>query len=73
MDEVIDHGATGFVVDTLEEAIDATRKVHLLDRRCCRAVFEQRFSVRRMTHDYINLYQELAAKAAAGKVLTGAI
>lgn len=73
VDEVIDHGATGFVVDTLEEAIDATRKVHLLDRRCCRAVFEQRFSVRRMTHDYINLYQELAAKAAAGKVLTGAI
>ncbi len=73
VDEVIDHGVTGFVVDTLEEAIDATRKVHRLDRRCCRAVFEQRFSVRRMTHDYINLYQELAAKAAAGKVLTGAI
>jgi glycosyltransferase involved in cell wall biosynthesis len=70
--EVIDHGVTGFLVDTVEEAIDATRQVHLLDRRCCRAVFEQRFSVNRMTADHVELYEMLAGHKSAGKVLTGA-
>jgi glycosyltransferase involved in cell wall biosynthesis len=71
--EVIDHGVTGFLVDTVEEAIDATRQVHLLDRRRCRAVFERRFSVSRMTADHVELYQMLAGHKSAGEVLTGAL
>jgi glycosyltransferase involved in cell wall biosynthesis len=70
--EMIDHGLTGFVVDTVEEAIDATRQVHLLDRRRCRAVFEQRFSVNRMAADHVDLYEMLAGQKSAGEVLTGA-
>src|SRR6185436_8193778 len=31
--EVIDDGVTGFIVDSLEDAIAATRNVHHLDRR----------------------------------------
>jgi glycosyltransferase involved in cell wall biosynthesis len=57
--EVIDHGVTGFVVDTLEEAIEATRRVPALDRGRCRAVFERRFSVTRMAADYLRLYEAL--------------
>ena len=71
--EVIDHGVTGFLVDTVEAAIDATRQVHLLDRRRCRAVFEHRFSVNRMTGDYVELYEMLAGHKSAGEVLTGAL
>jgi glycosyltransferase involved in cell wall biosynthesis len=59
--EVIDHGVTGFVVDTLEDAIAATRDVASLDRRQCRATFERRFSVCRMATDYLRLYQKLLA------------
>ena len=71
--EVVDHGVTGFVVDTVEQAIDATRQVHLLDRRRCRAVFERRFSVSRMTADHVELYEMLAGHKSAGEVLTGAL
>jgi glycosyltransferase involved in cell wall biosynthesis len=70
--EVIDPGVTGFLVDTVDEAIDATRQVHLLDRRRCRAVFEHRFSVNRMTADHVELYEMLAGHKSAGEVLTGA-
>ena len=73
--EVVDHGVTGFVVDTVEQAIDATRQVHLLDRRRCRARFERRFSVSRMAADYVALWKlvRIARHKSAGQVLTGAL
>jgi glycosyltransferase involved in cell wall biosynthesis len=71
--EVIDHGVTGFLVDTVDEAVDATRQVHRLDRHSCRAVFERRFSVNRMAADHVELYEMLAGHKSAGEVLTGAL
>lgn len=71
--EVIDHGATGFVVDTVEEAIAATRRIPGLDRGRCRAVFERRFSVTRMAEDYLRLYEALVAARRRGlRVTSGA-
>lgn len=70
--EVLDHGVTGFIVDNLEQAIEATRKVAGLDRQRCRMAFEQRFSVSRMAADYVELYDTLAAPRLTGAVLTGA-
>jgi glycosyltransferase involved in cell wall biosynthesis len=70
--EVIDHGVTGFVVDSIEEAVEATRRVHLLDRRQCRAVFERRFSAPRMTSDYLHVYERLAGRKRTGQIMTGA-
>jgi glycosyltransferase involved in cell wall biosynthesis len=71
--EVIDHGLTGFVVDTLDEAIDATRQVSSLDRRQCRAVFERRFTVARMAADYLRLYESLQARRRPGfRISSGA-
>jgi len=57
--EVIDHGVTGWIVDSVEAAVDAVRRVPLLDRHIVRARFEQRFSVERMARDYLKLYQQL--------------
>ena len=61
--EVIDHGITGFVVNTLGEAIEAVRALDRIDRHVCRDVFERRFSVSRMALDYVRIY-ELAAGVA---------
>lgn len=59
--EIIDDGVTGFVVDSLQDAIEATRRVHHLNRRRCRAVFERRFNVTRMAMDHLGIYETLLA------------
>jgi glycosyltransferase involved in cell wall biosynthesis len=57
--EVVDDGVTGFVVENLEQAVQAVERVQDLSRRECRQVFERRFSVRRMAQDYLAAYQQL--------------
>jgi glycosyltransferase involved in cell wall biosynthesis len=59
--EVIDHGVTGFVVDSVEEAVAAVERVEELDRETCRRVFVERFSARRMAADYVEIYERLIA------------
>jgi glycosyltransferase involved in cell wall biosynthesis len=54
--EVIDHGVTGFIVDSEKEALDAIKQLNQLDRRRVRAVFESRFTSRRMADDYLRCY-----------------
>jgi len=57
--EVIDDGVSGFVVNDVESAIAATRRVGELDRARVRRVFEERFSATRMARDYVEVYQRL--------------
>jgi glycosyltransferase involved in cell wall biosynthesis len=57
--EVIDEGVTGFVVNNEEEALGAIKRIGELDRRRVRARFEERFTSRRMAHDYLRLYGAL--------------
>jgi glycosyltransferase involved in cell wall biosynthesis len=57
--EVVDEGVTGWIVDTIAAAVDAVRRIRLLDREAVRARFEQRFSVDRMGQDYLNVYRKL--------------
>jgi glycosyltransferase involved in cell wall biosynthesis len=57
--EVIDDGETGFIVENLEEAVNAVQRVSALDRRTCRRIFEERFSARRMCSDYLAVYRSL--------------
>jgi glycosyltransferase involved in cell wall biosynthesis len=57
--EVIDEGVTGFVVDTEEEAINATRRVLDLDRQAVRDVYEVRFSANAMATRYVDLYKQV--------------
>src|SRR5205085_11707483 len=60
--EVMDHGVTGFVVDDVDGAVAAVGRVSELSRRRCREVFEARFSVERMTRDYLRVYRRLAER-----------
>jgi glycosyltransferase involved in cell wall biosynthesis len=57
--EVIEDGVTGFIVDSIDEAVHAVSRASSLSRRRCREVFEQRFSVARMTQDYVAIYERL--------------
>ena len=67
--EIIEDGRTGFLVDTLDDAIAATRKVARLDRRGCRMEFERRFSVTRMARDYVKLYETAVARRSCAGIL----
>jgi glycosyltransferase involved in cell wall biosynthesis len=57
--EVIDEGKTGFIVENIEVAVNAVRRVGVLDRRTCRRTFEERFSAPRMCADYLAVYRAL--------------
>ncbi|UVK57202.1 glycosyltransferase family 4 protein [Mesorhizobium sp. AR02] len=63
MPEIVDHGVTGFVVETIEDAVASMPALLQLDRRRVRAVFERRFSARRMGQDYAAAYAELVDDA----------
>lgn len=58
VDEIIEHGKNGFVVETLEDAVKAVRNISLLDRRECRNIFEKRFTATRMATDYLDVYRQ---------------
>src|ERR1700741_4674092 len=55
--EVITNGVSGFVVDTVEEAVNAVRQAARFDRTVCRAEFIKRFSAPKMARDYTKLYE----------------
>ena len=57
--EVIDPGLTGFIVESVDESVEALKKIQSLDRRLCREVFERRFSSGRMAVDYLKIYEKL--------------
>ncbi len=57
MAEVVDPGVTGFLVDSLDEAVEAVARVKTLDRAACRARAEARFGVDRMVTDYLRVYR----------------
>jgi glycosyltransferase involved in cell wall biosynthesis len=57
--EVIDHGVTGFIVDSVDEAVVAVEQVKQLSRATVRERFESRFAASRMARDYVALYREL--------------
>jgi glycosyltransferase involved in cell wall biosynthesis len=57
--EVIDEGVTGMVVETVEQAAEAVKSLHALDRNVVRATFERRFTAERMAADYIEVYRSL--------------
>lgn len=57
--EVILSGVTGFVVDSVDETVDAVKRVDVIDRAECRRWVEQRFSVERMADDYERVYERL--------------
>jgi len=61
--EVLEDGTSGFVVDTIAEGVKAVQRIARLNRAMIRAQFERRFTVERMTHDYLEIYDRAAASS----------
>jgi glycosyltransferase involved in cell wall biosynthesis len=57
--ELIDHGVTGFLVDSIDEAVEAIGRIGEIDRAACRAAVSARFGVDRMADRYLELYRSL--------------
>src|SRR3569832_1984551 len=57
--EVIDEGQTGFLVESVEEAVEAVGRIAGLSRHTCREVFEKRFDAARMARRYVEVYRRL--------------
>ncbi|USU06775.1 glycosyltransferase family 4 protein [Sphingomonadaceae bacterium OTU29LAMAA1] len=59
MPELIEHSVTGFLVNSVDEAIAAVARLPEIDRAACRAAVAERFSVERMADRYIALYETI--------------
>jgi glycosyltransferase involved in cell wall biosynthesis len=59
VDEIVKDGVTGFIVEDIECAVEAVRRVPEICRKQCRSVFESRFSASRMAADYLNIYTRM--------------
>jgi glycosyltransferase involved in cell wall biosynthesis len=71
--ELIDHGETGFIVQNVDEAVEAANWLPDISRRACREAFEQRFTAQRMASNYLTVYAGVLARGAAdGAVMVAA-
>jgi glycosyltransferase involved in cell wall biosynthesis len=61
--EVISDGATGFIVESTDEAVRAVERVKSIDRAEVRACFERRFSVDVMAQGYEDAYRTVLQSA----------
>ncbi len=68
--EVIDHGETGFIVDSAEQAVAAVKSIDRIDRAACRSAFERRFDVTRMARDYVDVYQALGERRSGPRLVS---
>ena len=57
--EIIDDGVTGFIVDSVEGAVQAVGRLDEIDRRACRRAFDARFDADRMARDYVKVYEQV--------------
>jgi glycosyltransferase involved in cell wall biosynthesis len=60
--EIIEHGKTGFIVNTMNKAVEALRNINLISREECRATFEKRFCDIVMAKNYMRLYERALTK-----------
>ncbi len=68
--EVIDHGVSGFIVNSLQDAVAAAQSINSLDRRAIRERFEQRFTADRMARDYLAAYRRLPRQRSQLELVT---
>ena len=62
MQEVIVDGKTGFLVNSINEAVESLKKIRKINRSECREWFEKKFTVERMVNDYIKVYELILTK-----------
>jgi len=66
--EVIKHGRTGFVVESLDEMVAAIQKIDQINRLDCRRDAELRFSASHMVDEYEKIILEIVANKAKSRM-----
>ena len=54
--EIVENNVTGYIVGTIDEAVQAVARIGQLSRSGVRQAFESRFTASRMASDYVKLY-----------------
>jgi glycosyltransferase involved in cell wall biosynthesis len=65
--EVVRHGTSGYIVNSIEEAVDAVRAIPALDRSGVRGEFERNFTVGIMAERYEQAYAYLLQAQSGGQ------
>ena len=65
--EIVDHGETGFVCETLDGMVDAIGRTADIDPAACRRAALARFDVRRMIDGYELVYRRVLAEHAQAR------
>ncbi|MBW3623947.1 MAG: glycosyltransferase family 4 protein [Armatimonadetes bacterium] len=60
--DIIEHGKTGFIVQSMEEMADAIQAAGEIDPETCREVARERFSLERMVERYFDAYRQIERK-----------
>lgn len=60
--EVLRDGISGYIVNSIPEAVDAMQLIAQLPRKAVRKEFENSFSAERMAKDYVKIYQKLISE-----------
>lgn len=60
--DIVEHGATGFLVRDVEEMADAIDAAEKIDPRICRETARRRFSRSRMVGEYFQVFERLTHK-----------
>jgi glycosyltransferase involved in cell wall biosynthesis len=57
--EIMKDGVTGFVVDSIEDAVRCIPRLASIRREDCRRDFEERFRAERMANEYLQVYEKI--------------
>jgi glycosyltransferase involved in cell wall biosynthesis len=76
VEEIIDDEYNGFIVESVEQAVEAVKRIPSIDRFACRQRFLERFTSLRMCEQYLTAYDRVicekrrAARGMRGLTLT---
>ena len=62
--EIVEHGRTGFLVNSVVEMALAIGRIGEIDPELCRKTACERFSAGRMTSQYLDLYKQIVLQCA---------
>lgn len=69
--EIVRHGETGFVVDSVESMVKAVACIERIDRRECWKDVKLRFSIQKMAEGYAHLYEQVVDRPTSAQYRSG--
>jgi glycosyltransferase involved in cell wall biosynthesis len=71
--ELIRHGETGYIVDNVDEMVEAVQQIGRIDPAACRAHVQEHFSPAKMATAYVRVYERLLGRPGRSRRLTSGL